>query len=184
MAANKNTSRSGHWRYAKGQPRSRTYNSWASMKRRCSNKKDKNYAIYGGRGIMVCDRWKYFDNFLADMGERPEGKTLDRIDGRKGYFPANCRWADPIIQANNLTVDRRQPRGSYKVFLTAFGETKGFTAWLKDPRCVVGEGTLLARLRRYGWSHEKAIAEPISEVKRYAAKCAKLKRWPGRSCGK
>lgn len=80
---------------------SSTYNSWHSMKNRCLNPKTPNYKEYGGRGIMVCERWIVFENFLADMGERPEGKTLDRIHNDGHYEPSNCKWSTPKEQANN-----------------------------------------------------------------------------------
>lgn len=78
-----------------------THNSWCSMKSRCNNPKSRQWKWYGGRGIKVCDRWAKFENFLADMGVRPEGTTLDRIDTNGNYEPGNCRWATHLVQQNN-----------------------------------------------------------------------------------
>jgi hypothetical protein len=81
---------------------SRTYRSWEAMKARCDNKSSISWPGYGGRGITVCDRWKHsFENFLADMGERPPGHTLDRINSKGNYDPSNCRWATPSQQRLN-----------------------------------------------------------------------------------
>ena len=80
---------------------SKTYSSWGSAKDRATNPESKDFHRYGAVGIGFADRWQSFENFLADMGERPAGTTLDRIDGTKGYQPGNCRWATAEEQARN-----------------------------------------------------------------------------------
>lgn len=81
---------------------SRIYRSWLSMRRRCQNPNDTNYPLYGGRGIYVCARWdKSFSSFAKDMGDMPEGYTLDRINTLGNYEPSNCRWATYKTQNRN-----------------------------------------------------------------------------------
>lgn len=105
-----------------GMVKSSEYNSWRSMKKRCYLKQHKSYKYYGGRGIIVCDRWlNSFENFLQDMGIKPKGKySLDRIDNNGNYCPENCRWATPLEQGRNQRTN---------VNVTYQGETKCIAEW-------------------------------------------------------
>jgi hypothetical protein len=76
------------------------------MRQRCRNPRHENYPLYGGRGVRVCERWDSFDNFLADMGERLDGMTLDRIDPFGNYEPSNCRWATKSEQRVNIRKNK------------------------------------------------------------------------------
>lgn len=110
----------------KGQPIHRmkgtpTYNSWRAMKQRCNYPSSDEYQNYGGRGIRVCERWnKSFEDFFADMGERPLGMSIERIDSSKGYEPGNCKWATDHEQARN----RRST-----IWATREGQTKCVKDW-------------------------------------------------------
>lgn len=127
-----------------------TFNSWWQMVRRCTDPKAGNYAEYGGSGITVCDRWRdSFENFLADMGERPsEEHSIDRRDNTGNYESENCRWATPFEQMNN----RRNT-----VYLTYRGETKSLSEWAKDLSC---DPARVYRRLQAGWSSEEALLLP------------------------
>jgi len=113
--------------YARSKRYSSIYNIWSTMKARCLNKKSDSYKNYGGRGITVCDRWLKFENFLADMGERPDNFQIERIDNEKGYSPENCIWADKITQARNTRLNH---------LITVDGVTLPLAAWAeKIGRC-------------------------------------------------
>ena len=91
---------------SKGEFVSPVYNSWSHMKERCLNKRNKNYDLYGGRGISVCDRWLKFENFYADMGDPPAGMTIERIDNNGDYELSNCKWATRMDQVLNRSATR------------------------------------------------------------------------------
>lgn len=91
-----------HGHYS-GNKASGTYSSWAAMKSRCDDPNNDSYDHYGALDISYDPRWNLFENFLADMGERPEGMTLDRLDSNKDYYKENCRWATHAEQTRNST---------------------------------------------------------------------------------
>ena len=106
-----------------------TYSSWVSAKNRATNPKNKDFYRYGAVGLKMAERWLKFENFFEDMGEKPEGTSIDRIDPNKGYEPGNCRWATPYQQSRNRkdlkivkTVDGDIPLIDYAKKL---GITKG-----------------------------------------------------------
>lgn len=102
----------------------KTYQSWRHMKSRCNNPSNLDYPNYGGRGITVCDRWlNDYDAFFEDMGERPKGFSLDRINNNGNYEPLNCRWATPTEQANNKRNNS---------ILTINGKTQTLSQWAKE----------------------------------------------------
>lgn len=119
----------------------RTYNTWVNMVSRCTSTKSTKYYMYGAIGITVCDKWLTFEGFLEDMGERPEGKTLDRLDGSKGYYKENCRWATSVEQQSNIKTNR---------IITYYGEK--YTLAELSRKLNIGACTL--RYRIDNWSEE------------------------------
>ena len=110
-----------------------TYKSWLSMRRRCSPKSDKAH-LYFDRGITICDQWNNFATFLLDMGERPNGTSLDRIDVNGSYSFNNCRWASPKEQAANrrypskMELELRLLRAQLKAYLDKYGPMESSNA--------------------------------------------------------
>lgn len=129
------------------------YNVWMSMRARCTNPKVPAYARYGGRGIAVCERWQEFENFVTDMGERPDGMTLERIDNDLGYEPSNVRWATKKEQANNT---RRNTRIETAVGVLSIPEAAAIAG--------VTYGAIQER-RAAGWAGDRLI-EPNKRPRR------------------
>jgi hypothetical protein len=127
-----------------------TYKSWRAMIDRCTNPKEKDRQNYLDRGITVCDRWRQFGPFYADMGERPEGMSIDRIDNNKGYYPDNCKWATREEQNGNT---RKTP------YLTYNGKTQSIAAWAEE--LGINKKTLKSRIRRNPMAIKDAIEKPV-----------------------
>lgn len=118
---------------------------WSHMLQRCQSPTNPAYRHYGGRGITVCERWQTFENFYTDMGDPPDGMSIDRIDVNGNYEPSNCRWATPTEQSNN----RRS-----NTYLTAFGKSQTIAQWSRETG--IKQPTICVRLAR-GASHEEAL---------------------------
>lgn len=128
---------------------SRTYRIWNSMRSRCEYPSHTNYRFYGGRGITVCERWKSFEMFLADVGKIAEGMSLDRIDSNGNYEPSNVRVIPIKLQARNKRSNR---------FFEIDGKTQTLIEWVNEIG-VVSYSTAHARLRQ-GWSIVSALTIP------------------------
>lgn len=115
-----------------------TFTTWRIMRQRCSNPANRQYANYGGRGITVCERWQSYENFVADMGERPDGMSIDRIDADGIYEPGNCRWATAREQSNNRRVTLRIPMDGEMVPLTVASERSGVPVYALAYRLKAG----------------------------------------------
>ena len=139
-----------------GMTHTRTFQRWQGMLARCYKPYDASYYNYGGRGIMVCERWRNsFQHFYDDMGAVPEGMQLDRIDNMGHYEPGNCRWATPIEQGNNRRTNRK---------ILYQGEEKTLAEWTRFqglPENVLGK-----RLEA-GWSLERAMTTPLRRDSRH-----------------
>jgi hypothetical protein len=123
-----------------------TYISWKGLRNRCRLKNVWNYASYGGAGVTYDPAWDSYERFQLDMGNRPEGMTLDRIDGTRGYFKENCRWATASEQQNNRKC---------ALLLTHNGITKNARDWARD--LGLAPGAVWNRVKLLGWSIEKAV---------------------------
>lgn len=126
------------------------YNSWAQMRSRCHDPKANGYKNYGGRGVSVCDRWASFEQFVADMGPRPAGHSIERKDSSGDYEPGNCCWASRREQSRNT---RRTVR------VTIDGETLPLVDWAA--RFGISYGCVRSRIRR-GMVAEVALRKPTA----------------------
>lgn len=124
------------------------HRSWTSMIQRTRKTSGPSWDVYGARGIAVCERWRSFEDFHADMGDPPDGYSLDRIDNDRGYGPGNRRWADALTQGQNR-------RGVSA--LTLGNKTQNVTAWSRDTG--LSRNTIRVRLAN-GWPVERALTEP------------------------
>lgn len=136
------------------------YTSWRGMRSRCNNPKNKGFPLYGGRGIKICERWNNsFDNFLADVGERPSPKhSIDRIDNNGNYEPSNVRWATPLEQSRNR-----------RCVVKVITNDQEFLRIESETYTGLPPSTIKNRLQR-GWELERAISAP-----KYPAKTKKTK---------
>ena len=139
-----------------GMSNSPTFRAWGGAKNRCLNPKNKKYKIYGARGIKICERWMRFENFLADMGIKPPGTSLGRIDNNGNYEPGNCRWETPLQQANNTRTNR---------FIQFNGETRTLAEWARLKG--LGRATLALRVKKQ-WPPEKLFwpAQPMRKPRK------------------
>ena len=136
------------WCTTHGMENTLVYNTWAQMLSRCRNPKSKMYKDYGGRGIKVYEKWHKFEGFIEDMGEKPCGLTLDRIDVNGDYNPSNCRWASFKEQARN----KRNT-----VYLDYDGQRKSLPEWAE----IKGiKRRKLAQRLGAGWTVERALTTP------------------------
>lgn len=135
---------------------------WGNIIQRCLNPNNPNYKYYGARGITVCERWRSFKNFYADMGRRPSSKhSIERKDNNGNYAPENCYWATRLEQARNFSRNR---------LLTIDGQTLCLSAWVE--RSGLPYDTVRGRLR-LGWPPEKIISTPYLTVRRQGGqRCA------------
>jgi hypothetical protein len=131
-----------------GKSKTRTYKIWAGILSRTSNPASRAYPSYGGAGIGVCESWRVFETFYEDMGDCPDGLTIERIDNKKGYSKGNCRWATVKEQCLNRTSNRLV---QYK------GQTKPLKAWCDDLGLRYDKTRM--RLDKLGWPVDKAFTK-------------------------
>lgn len=124
------------------------YDVWAKMRRRCENPDDPSYAWYGAKGIRVCERWRSFRCFLSDVGERPQGAELDRVDNLGDYTPENTRWVTHTTNMNNTRANRVIECGGHRMTVAEWARHLGWSY------------TVLASRLSRGWSVERTLTQP------------------------
>ena len=132
------------------------HNSWKSMLQRCYNRNNPAYKNYGSRGIRVCESWLQFNNFFADMGQRPAGMMLERVNNQQGYSAENCKWATRSEQNNNT---RRT------ILIKFNGITQSVAAWSKQTG--ISAGTLYSRVYA-AWSPKEVVTRTPTPLPRKA----------------
>lgn len=142
-----------------GASKTKEYSVWLNMRRRCGEPSNVRWKYYGGRGIAVCSRWEDFSNFLADMGICPSGYSLERLDGGKGYEPANCIWASAAAQASNKTTTRRVVLGGESIHLAEAQRRTG-----------IHRNSVRGRVLDYGETYQQALDHLLT--RRQSAKVA------------
>lgn len=148
----RDTTRARNLKHGCAATRTAEYRTWKGINSRCNATKGPDFPFYAGRGIAVCERWKSFEYFLADMGPRPSARhSIDRIDVNQGYSPENCRWASPIEQANNKRTNLR---------LTFNGAEMTVMEAIRASGTAVAYTTIVARIRS-GWDAAQAITTPL-----------------------
>ena len=131
-----------------------TYHSWQHMFQRCENTKNWKWKSYGGRGITVCPRWRKFENFLLDMGLKPVGTSLDRINNDGNYEPSNCRWATKVQQQNNTRYNR---------LLIWNKQTRTLSEWARYAHLTP---KVIARRLQAGWTLDHTMTTPVKVYQR------------------
>lgn len=131
-----------------GKKQTAEYRTWVKMRSRCNDPNDKAYHRYGGRGIKVCDRWSKFVNFISDMGERPDGHSIERINNDQGYSPENCKWATHIEQSRNK---RTSVYSEMQARVVLGMLEKGFRGIHVSKLTGIDEGTIANIKNGYSW---------------------------------
>lgn len=142
-----------------------TYVSWRNMRARCENPNHDSYHAYGGRGITVCDRWLKFENFLEDMGERPDGMTIDRLDSERNYDPVNCKWstyAEQTWNRSNSVITFEDAVTISKRLIKQEGDRREIGDAFKVSSAFVGR---IARRERWEPAFEQACYDLAQELK-------------------